>query len=153
MANAVKVHGLRETTARLRALPKELAGKRGGPVRQAAFQGAKVIEEEAQQRAPSGPARLRGRDIEPGTMRRAIIKRRHPNPKSTEGSPTEVYRVGVDNKKAYWWKFVEFGTAKMAARPFLRAAYEAKRHEAVDRFAQVLKRAVDRIEAKLPGAR
>jgi len=33
---------------------------------------------------------------------------------------------------AYYWRFVEFGTAKMAARPFMRPAFEAKKGDALE---------------------
>lgn len=36
------------------------------------------------------------------------------------------------SQDAWYWRFLEFGTRKMQARPFLRPALEAKRREAVD---------------------
>jgi HK97 gp10 family phage protein len=39
---------------------------------------------------------------------------------------------GSDNPRdPYYWMWVELGTSKMAARPFLRPAFEAKKVEAV----------------------
>jgi HK97 gp10 family phage protein len=36
------------------------------------------------------------------------------------------------SQDAWYWRFVEFGTRKMAARPFLRPALESRRREAVE---------------------
>ena len=173
MANQVRVHGLAETIARLKKLPADLAGKNGGPIRKAAFQAAKVIEEEAERLSPKDTGRLE----------RNIIKIRDRNPRAAEGSPTELYRIGVRGggkygarvrkrerrkvfalggsikqanqaargaeKDAYYWFFKEFGTSKMPATPFLRPAFEMKKEAAVKRFAEVLKPAVDALERSI----
>ena len=36
------------------------------------------------------------------------------------------------SQDAWYWRFLEFGTRKMRAHPFMRPALEAKRREAVD---------------------
>jgi HK97 gp10 family phage protein len=38
----------------------------------------------------------------------------------------------ADPRDAYYWFFVEFGSAKMRARPFLRPAFEARKTQAVE---------------------
>jgi len=48
-----------------------------------------------------------------------------------------VQRVAVAGD-VYYWRFVEFGTAKMAARPFLRPAFEAQKQNALEVFQTVL---------------
>ena len=170
MANQVKISGLRETVERLKALPRELAGKNGGPVRKALFQAAKVIQEEAQRRVPVGTGRLKAN----------IVKLRDRNPRAAEGRPNELYHVGVrgggaygakrrararkkslamggtvkeanraakaDDKDAWYWWFVENGTSKMAAQPYLRPAFEAKKSEAVRVFTEILDKDVKRLE-------
>ncbi|CAD6536417.1 hypothetical protein LMG27952_03146 [Paraburkholderia hiiakae] len=51
-------------------------------------------------------------------------------------------------KDAYYLRFVEYGTSRMAAQPFKRPAYEAKKKEA----AQAVADAIDaQIEAKTRG--
>lgn len=37
-------------------------------------------------------------------------------------------------KKAYWAMFLEFGTSKMAAKPFIRPTYENNKQAALDAF-------------------
>jgi len=77
--------GLPETVKRLKGLPNELSGKNGGPVRKAAFQATKVIEQEAERLSPKDTGRLE----------RNIIVLRDRDPQKAEGSPTELYHVGV----------------------------------------------------------
>ena len=48
---------------------------------------------------------------------------------------------------AWYWRFVEFGTRKMAARPFLRPALESRRRQAVDAIKQRLTQRIE-IEAR-----
>jgi HK97 gp10 family phage protein len=50
--------------------------------------------------------------------------------------------VGVDksdNSKIFYGKFLEFGTAKISARPFLQPAYEKNREEIQKTIAETLK--------------
>lgn len=135
----VRVEGLQETVERLKELPQELSGRNGGPIRKALFQAAKIIEEETKKRAP--------RDT--GTLAANIKKRRNSNPQRLEGSPVEVYHVGVDKDVAWYWHFSEFGTVREPAKPYLRSAFEMKQQESVDRFAEVLKKDIDRLERKV----
>ena len=51
------------------------------------------------------------------------------------------------SQDAWYWRFVEFGTRKMRARPFLRPALEAKRREAVQAMKDRLSERIE-LEAK-----
>jgi len=137
----VRILGLRETSERLKALPKELTGKNGGPIRKALFQAAKVIEQQAVINAK--------RIDDPATETKifeAVRKWRERKPRDYEGSPTELYHVGVNSKKAPHWHFLEMGTVKQPPQPYLRPAFEEKKVEAVEVFAEVLKKFVDKLE-------
>jgi len=140
-------------------------------VRKALFQAANVIADEAKRRVPRVTGRLeaniiRMRDRNPraaegkptelyhvgargggkyGSKRRARVRRKVI---SLGGSTRDADRAAKahDEKDAWYWWFVENGTSKMAARPFLRPAFEAKKDEAVNVFAEVLKDAVDKLE-------
>ncbi|MHC6181008.1 HK97-gp10 family putative phage morphogenesis protein [Clostridium sp. JNZ X4-2] len=51
--------------------------------------------------------------------------------------------VGVDksdNSKIFYGKFLEFGTSKISARPFLQPAYEKNREEIQKTIAETLKK-------------
>ncbi len=133
------VLGLDELLRALERLPRELAAKNGGPVRSALFQAGKVIREEARRRAPQGKT---------GNLKRAVRMRRERNPRANGHAEQYIIDVRTGRKgsgkanQAYYWRFVEFGTRKAAARPFLRPAFEAKKREAVDVFQRVLDRRI-----------
>lgn len=62
------------------------------------------------------------------------------NIKSIEG--TKYILVGVDksdNSKIFYGKFLEFGTSKMPARPFLQPAYEKNKDNIQQTIAETLK--------------
>lgn len=42
------------------------------------------------------------------------------------------------------WHFVEFGTVNMAAQPFLRPAFDARKGEALDRFKKFLRKKIEK---------
>lgn len=57
-------------------------------------------------------------------------------------------RVGV-SAAAYYWRFIEFGTVKMAARPFFRPAAEDEREAFVQRMRDI----GPKVERDLSGGR
>lgn len=62
------------------------------------------------------------------------------NVKNKEG--TKYILVGVDkgdNSKVFYGKFLEFGTSKMPARPFLQPAYEKNKDNIKRTIAETLK--------------
>lgn len=44
----------------------------------------------------------------------------------------------------YYWRFPEFGTRYMPAQPFLRPAIDENKEAAVDKFAEVMKKQIDK---------
>lgn len=64
---------------------------------------------------------------EPGTLRDSIRKVK------LSDVPGNV-RVYAGNFYAYYARFVEYGTAKMRARPFLRPAFQSKEGQALGRI-------------------
>lgn len=52
-------------------------------------------------------------------------------------------RLGVD---AYYWRFLEFGTVKRPATPFLRPAFEGNTDKAAQEIKKVLERRIKRAE-------
>jgi HK97 gp10 family phage protein len=49
-------------------------------------------------------------------------------------------RVTISDPDVYYWKFIEYGTVRASARPFVRPAVEAETNDFVDRVRQVGKR-------------
>lgn len=153
MAEFVTMTGLKETVAALRGLPRELSGNRGGPVRAGLAAAARLIRDEARDQAP----------VKSGNLKKQIFMYRDREP----GQGSEHYVVGVrtgrrskrvrklyrSNKlssalralsggDAWYWGFVEFGTVKMAAHPFMRPAFEATKNRAVVEFEKVFRKGV-----------
>lgn len=113
-------------------------------VRPAAQAGAQVFYEEVKQRVPvsAKPHKSGKKTYNPGTLRKAIYQA-FADKESGDGKA--VYRLSWNKTHAFYGRFVEFGTSKMAAKPFLRPAYDAARAKAIkavqERMAVELKKA------------
>ncbi len=143
----VDVKGLKELDEFLKNLPKHLQRK---ALAQANLAGAAVIRDEAKLRAP---VRADARAIRvgknstkatlPGFLKASIRAWR-----LKKGSTSTVsHAVGVSGK-AYYGKFIEFGTRHISARPFLRPALDAAYLRAIDAVGKVLKQKIEREIAK-----
>lgn len=110
---------------------------------------ANVIREDAAERAPRSEKAhqlgvRKGEIVQPGNLQRNVVLKR-----VTDGRLTAEYVVGVragsgkSPDDAFYGDFVELGTVKMAAQPFIRPAFDSKKGEAVDKMVAVLK---DRVE-------
>lgn len=135
---SVKVDGLRELGERMKGLKEDVNTR---IARAATAAGAVVIRNAAQQKVP----------VDTGNLKKNIIVKRLPKGESSLTSEHIVtVRQGKLTKKqkdkglqdAYYGKFVEYGTAKMPARPYMRPAFDQNKEKAV----QAIK---DRIEKRL----
>lgn len=124
----VRDASLRGLGEALKALPKELASKRGGPLSRALGQGANVLVEAIEERAP----------VDEGTLRDSVRQKRDPNPQDV----TER-RIVYVSRRAWWAMFVEFGTVKQQAQPFVRPAFEAKKYDVLARIVEALKKGIE----------
>jgi HK97 gp10 family phage protein len=163
MAITTEVRGLKELMAGLNALPANLS-------KNAAFQAlnaaARTVRDEAKRRAPVLKGVARGR--KPGTLRAAIRASRSRRSKPGQGWHEVIVRVkpltgrqraafrkaggtrGADNPAdPYYWWWVEFGTQKMAARPFLRPAFESTRSQQLEALRRRLRARIEAYAAKL----
>lgn len=151
MADDVKVEGLAQLKAALGRLP----GRLGDKVVLAALRAAaQVIRKDAQARAP----RLAKPDPrrKAGTVQKAITVKRskkdkhgvYVGVKQLGQKQIAAFKTGGGGKSAnnpddpFYWIFLEFGTAKMAARPFLRPAFEANKFVALRRFEEYAKKRI-----------
>lgn len=113
-------------------------------VRPAAQSGAQVFYDEVKQRVPMSakPHKSGKKTYNPGTLRKAIYQA-FADKESGDGKA--LYRISWNKTHAFYGRFVEFGTSKMAAKPFLRPAYDAARAKAVkavqERMAAEVKKA------------
>ena len=134
MAEVIKVHGLQELNKKLKRLPIAIANKH---LNRATSQAATLVQKSAKTKVP----------VLTGTIMRNIKKRKQ----RTRNKFTATTGVGVLSDRsgrqsgtdAFYWTFVEFGTSKMPARPFLRPAFEENKGPAINKIKQVLIRAIE----------
>lgn len=142
-----QVQGLAELRAKLTGLAPKL---QNNLVRGALRAGAAVIAEEARNRAPMHTGQLKasirvstrvinGRPValvKAGDRYRVFAGKG----RATKNPYRSIGASGcVNYHAAFYAHFIEFGTSKMAAKPFLRPAFEAKKEPAVEAFAEYLR--------------
>ena len=161
----VEIKGLSELLAAMRQLPKEIEGK---VLAITVLKGAQKIR---------GAAKdiLRGKT---GFWTTGLTERAIRVFKDKQNSPERaIYKVGVSmnvkgprrrrgstrfigisfknakvsdvNWPPFWWRFVEFGTSKMSAKPFLRPAFDTNVNSVAEEMKSDLAKAIDRAAAKL----
>ncbi|MCR8961145.1 hypothetical protein M0765_026475 [Variovorax sp. S2] len=156
MADTRTLHGLDDVLAKLKALPPEIASQRGGPVKAALRKGAVVI----QKAAKANIRRITQNTEEAGyastkTLENAVVVRRDPNPQRSGAN--ERYRVlisrkkyeGRDTKAVATGRYLEIGTEKQKAEPWLTPAYMSEREKALSTVEQELVAGVNRAIAKV----
>jgi len=153
MTTETRVAGVKELLAGLAALPEELGKK---AIWSALTGAAKPVKDRAATLVPvldaSDPA-VRAGHRKPGTLKRAIRVSRSRINKGQRGLYEVIIRVkplkSAQRKRFkeqtglkgalnpddpfYWW-WVEFGTSKMPARPFLRPAFATTKDEQLARM-------------------
>lgn len=103
--------------ARLLARVERVGVATHAAVRPAAQAGAQVYYDEVERRVP----------VDSGELKNALYQAY-----ADESTPQRaVYRISWNKKKAFHGHFIENGTSKMAAQPFLRPAYDARREDAI----------------------
>jgi HK97 gp10 family phage protein len=114
--------------------------------------GANVFRSEARQRATVAEKEIirkfHGQKItvQPGFMQKKIASWRA---QRTEYAVT--FNIGIAGWKdrftkffPFYWRFLEFGTSKMAAKPFLRPAFEGKKTQAVEAMRDYMDARIDK---------
>lgn len=156
----VKLEGLEGIKRAIADLPKELQGR---PIRNSLMSGAKPIRDHARA--------IHTWQDDTGFLREAIVS--YPV-KKNEHEYTDQVRVGVlrrrkkreskrlrasrgrrqvrQNKKIvtpYYWHYLEFGTSRMAAKPWLRPAFEAEKSGSAKRIVDQMRVEVDKAAKKV----
>lgn len=151
MAVEFKIEGLDGVLRKMRELSPKLQKK--GLV-SAMRKGANIVRDDARARAKQFD--------DPSTPRpiwKEIVTRNNSRRGRKEGGV--VMQVGVrggarnpggsanasnDNASSVWyWRFLEFGTSKMQAQPFMRPALESKAEAATDAIVTELNRQLDEV--------
>ncbi len=154
----VKITGLEEIKKALNQLPIDIQQR---ALRSAVSASAKVVVDAAIAKAPAGDT---------GNLKKSIYRYRS---RSASGTGRETYLVGVRKGKkayadtaknrrlnrvgkkytvqgeAYYWRFLEFGTVKMQAKPFMRPAFEGSRSKILETMKQRLDKAIQDQAKKL----
>ena len=150
MADSKNLTGFRELAAALKQLPQRVARKH---LRGSNAKGAQLVRNKARELAPKDTGEM-VKDIQ--------IKRER-----SEGDHVASHSVFVRSgkrsrlsgrarnvdKDSFYWRFVEFGTVKMAAQPFLRPAFEAEKEAAVDAIGAELDKRIQQEAADLARGR
>ena len=153
----VKLEGVDALNKALAEATKQIRTK---AVRSALRKAGQVISKEAKQAAPvlSAPTKTR----KPGTVKKAIAVRASKfarqagnegvfiNVRPLRGSRQKTLgKAGAKNPNdPFYWRFLEFGTVKMKARPFLSPAAESKGNEAIKTFMDSVIPQIEKLNAK-----
>lgn len=140
-----RVEGLEDLAKALREMPKDV---RQNGLRAGLRAGAREIQKEAQGRAPVDTGRMRDNvyikrirelvtELSEGWFVGVRMGPKRRKDKAT-GKVTKDY-----SNDAWYWRFVEFGTRHIPARPFMRPAFEAKKEAAVEAIAAKLKQRIE----------
>lgn len=158
---ALEFKGLEGALDMLKSLPPEVVSKRGGPVKSALRKGALVILREAKLNLAHATESLTQDDSEStGLLLESLIASRGKPPAGEDG---ERYLIRV-KKRPYLRqgkkvttlmtaRFLEYGTEKQPAEPWLRPAGAKKAQEAIDTMNRELGKGIDRIVKKLAKGR
>lgn len=129
MAIQITIEQLGEVGRQAAALGKEAQAAIGA----ALLKGVKVMEPAARAKAPRAAVHARRRGISPKHLGDVIISAKATN--RVAGLTVE----GGANGPSYYWKYVEHGTVKMRAQPYMAPAAEEKENEAIEAVARELK--------------
>lgn len=150
MVETVHVSGLKELQKAMQNLGRKTANK---IAIKAVRKGGAIIRDKARQNAPVLVKNTPYRKA--GTLRKSIQSRAKvgKNGKTSsfvwvKGLSTKQVlsfkgktgKVGAYNPKdPFYWRFVEFGTSKMPAKPFMRPAFEQSKDRATSEVIKTLK--------------
>lgn len=132
MNTVSEVKGLEDLIAKLNSLPEKLEKK---VIRSAVRKGANIIRDKARSYVPVDSGELRksitvsGAKYKKGTIAFAI-------------KPRKNKKRGIT---VFYGKFIEFGTSKMAAKPFMRPAYDEAEKEVLETVINDIKSKVDEV--------
>lgn len=152
MADNATVQGVDDFKAKLQELPRAM---RRRVLRNALAAGARLVRDESKRSAPILAATNRSVPYrKPGTVRDAIRVRT--SKQSTRAGDVGVFvnvkpakganRGGKNPNDPFYWRFLEFGTRKMSARPFLRKGGD-KLQQALGVFEVALAKWINKVNA------
>lgn len=120
---AVEILGLKELDQALQQMAWPAARR---ALRKGMRQGANVVRDEVRAKAP----------VKTGNLRRKIRTRER-----REDADGLRFAIEIP-RSAFYGRFIEFGTSRVAAKPFMRPAAEAKTEAAVSAMRNALAEAI-----------
>lgn len=134
----IQIHGLRELRRKLLTLAPKIAKKHLQKATNKGIDHALIV---AKVMAPYDELRQEGRHM------RDFIRKRNRRSRSKFEAATSIGVVTAKDSKRkstgpYYWTFVEFGTSKMRAQPFIRPAFELTKFAQTSTVAGFLKKAL-----------
>ncbi|WAU73090.1 HK97-gp10 family putative phage morphogenesis protein [Acinetobacter sp. TR11] len=129
---SVEIEGLDDLTKQLTRLVS--LAKQQQYVMNAASYALSPIVKEVKRLAPKAESEyIRYRNgrkdkVKPGGLKKAISRKRVKLEKS------RGVALQIKYNKAFYWRFLEYGTPNMAAIPFIRPGFDTKKSEALQRF-------------------
>ena len=155
---SVKLEGVAELKIAMAGAAKHIRTK---AVRGALREAGKVIQAAAKFAVPvlAVPTKTR----KPGTVKRAISVRnsKFARQRGDEGvfvsvrplkGAARIKKLGKASAKnpndPFYWRFLEFGTKNMRARPFMRPAVDSRGEAAIRRFMQSVVPQINKLNAK-----
>lgn len=155
MTQRVEVTGLKELNARLLALPAEIGNK---PLKMALRKVGKVVQTAAKARVRRRTGALADniivaqvRKLPPGEVAVQVTIRAKAKKYKDNARNRKSGRVGTEYANVgplFYARFLEFGTSKMPAYPFLRPAFEENKTTLPEMLRTELSQAIDRYVAK-----
>ena len=162
MSKGTVILGEKELEEALRKLAPMIVGLKGYPknaLRNAARSGAKIAEEDAANRAHHLPSIEGTKYKRTGKLEDAITTKimsvSYRDQATLGGNSREYFYIGAKSKGrddpngAFYAKFVETGTDKMAARPFLRPAVDSNKGKIQTTMESKLRKDLIRIAKKI----
>lgn len=134
---SAQVLGLDDLNQQLQALTT-LAGEKQ-KTQKATFEAAKVFQDEVKKQAPKAESayyryyskKKHGSNnrklMKPGTLKKSVSRKRV---KFDNNVGTAI----MIKPKAFYWRFIEYGTPNLVAVPFIRVSFELKKQEALNKF-------------------
>jgi HK97 gp10 family phage protein len=160
MATIVRVEGLKELEKRLKSLADEIGGKKAAqPVKAALRKAGRIVQKDAQSIVRRKTDLLHDNIIvttakrqPPGRFAMNVTVRAKAKKYADNAKNRKAGKVGKkfkDYGALFYGRFLEFGTSKMKAYPFLRPAFERNKgglpNVIRDELAKAIEKAVQRM--------
>lgn len=120
-------------------------------LRQATYAAASILRDEARVKAPKRTGKLaknivvsNQRNRKQGEVSSGVYVRGT----NKDGTNSDNRMKAVHPNNAYYWRFLENGTAKMPPQPFIRPAFDGKADEAATFAISKLNQAIDEVLRK-----